>query len=101
MRTIWKGAVSFGLVTIPVRLYSATEEKDVAFHQVRRSDGSRVKYKRVSAADGEEVPYSEIAKGFEMPSGETVVLTDEDFADLPLATQKTVEVLQFVPLEEV
>jgi len=61
MRTIWKGAVSFGLVTIPVRLYSATEEKDVAFHQVRRSDGSRIKYKRVAAADGEEVPYSEIA----------------------------------------
>ena len=85
MRTIWKGAVSFGLVTIPVRLYSATEEKDVAFHQVRRSDGSRIKYKRVAAADGEEVPYSEIAKGYELPSGEVVVLTDDDFADLPSA----------------
>ncbi len=101
MRSIWKGTVSFGLVTIPVRLYSATEERDVAFHQVRRSDGSRIKYKRVAAADGEEVPYAEIAKGFELPSGETVVLTDEDFADLPLSTQKTVEVLQFVPLDEV
>lgn len=101
MRTIWKGAVSFGLVTIPVRLYSATEEKDVAFNQVRRSDGSRIKYKRVAAADGEEVPFSEIAKGFELPTGEMVVLTDEDFAELPLATQKTVEVLQFVPLEQV
>ena len=101
MRSIWKGTVSFGLVTIPVKLYSATEERDVAFHQVRRSDGSRIKYKRVAEADGEEVPYAEIAKGFELPTGETVVLTDEDFADLPLATQKTVEVLQFVPLEEV
>ncbi len=101
MRTIWKGAVSFGLVTIPVKLYSATEEKDVAFHQVRRSDGSRIKYKRVAAADGEEVQYADIAKGYELPDGETVVLTDEDFADLPLATQKTVEVLQFVPLEQV
>jgi DNA end-binding protein Ku len=101
MRTIWKGAVSFGLVTIPVRLYSATEEKDVAFHQVRRSDGSRIRYKRVAEADGEEVPYAEIAKGYELPTGEVVVLTDEDFADLPLATQKTVEVLQFVPLEQV
>ncbi len=101
MRSIWKGTVSFGLVTIPVRLYSATEERDVAFHQVRRSDGSRIKYKRVAAADGEEVPYAEIAKGFELPTGETVVLTDEDFADLPLSTQKTVEVLQFVPLSEV
>src|SRR5438874_5548663 len=101
MRSIWKGTVSFGLVTIPVRLYSATEERDVAFHQVRRSDGSRIKYKRVAAADGEEVPYAEIAKGFELPSGETVVLTDEDFADLPLASQKTVDVLEFVPLEQV
>jgi DNA end-binding protein Ku len=100
-RSIWKGTVSFGLVTIPVRLYSATEEKDVAFHQVRRSDGSRIRYKRVAAADGEEVPYSEIAKGFELPSGETVVLTDEDFADLPLSSQKVVDVLQFVPLEQV
>ena len=101
MRTIWKGAVSFGLVTIPVRLYSATEEKDVSFHQVRRSDGSRIKYKRVAAADGEEVPYSEIAKGYELPTGEVVVLTDEDFADLPLSTQKSVEVLSFVPLDQV
>ncbi len=101
MRTIWKGAVSFGLVTIPVRLYSAVEEKDVSFHQVRASDGSRIKYKRVAAADGEEVPYSEIAKGFELPTGEVVVLTDSDFAELPLATRKTVEVLQFVPLDQV
>lgn len=101
MRTIWKGSVSFGLVSIPVRLYSATEEKDVAFHQVRRGDGSRIRYKRVAEADGEEVPYSEIAKGYELPTGEVVVLTDDDFAELPLATQKTVEVLQFVPLEQV
>lgn len=101
MRTIWKGAISFGLVTIPVKLYSATEEKDVAFHQVRRQDGSRIRYRRVAEADGAEVPYPDIAKGYELPTGETVVLTDEDFADLPLATQKTVEVLQFVPAEEV
>lgn len=101
MRTIWRGAVSFGLVTIPVRLYSATEERDVSFHQVRRSDGSRVKYRRVAAADGEEVPFAEIAKGYELPTGEVVVLTDEDFAQLPLSTQKTVEVLQFVPLDQV
>jgi DNA end-binding protein Ku len=101
MRSIWKGTVSFGLVTIPVRLYSATEERDVAFHQVRRSDGSRIKYRRFAVADGEEVPFSEIAKGFELPTGETVVLTDEDFAELPLSSQKAVEVLQFVPLDEV
>ncbi len=101
MRTIWKGTISFGLVTIPVKLFSATEEKDVAFHQVRRQDGSRIRYRRVAEADGQEVPYSDIAKGFELPTGETVVLTDEDFTELPLATQKTVEVLQFVPAEEV
>ena len=101
MRSIWKGAISFGLVTIPVKLYSATETKDVSFHQVRRSDGSRIKYKRVSAVDGEEVPYGEIAKGYELSSGETVVLTDEDFSDLPLTTSRAIDVLQFVPLEQV
>ena len=101
MRSIWKGAISFGLVTIPVKLYSATEAKDVSFHQVRRSDGSRVKYKRVSAVDGEEVPYGEIAKGYELSSGEVVVLTDEDFKDLPLTTSRAIDVLQFVPLEQV
>lgn len=101
MRSIWKGAISFGLVTIPVKLYSATEEKDVSFHQVRRSDGSRVKYKRVAADDGQEVAYGDIAKGYELPSGETVVLTDEDFKELPLTTSRAIDVLQFVPLEQV
>ena len=100
MRSIWKGAISFGLVTIPVKLYSATETKDVSFHQVRRSDGSRIKYKRVAAVDGEEVSYGDIAKGFELSSGETVVLTDEDFKDLPLTTSRAIDVLQFVPLEQ-
>src|SRR3954470_23078374 len=101
MRSIWKGSVSFGLVSIGVKLYSATEERDVSFHQVRRSDGARIRYKRVAESDGEEVPYGEIAKGYELPSGETVVLTDEDFADLPLTTNRAIDVLQFVPLEEV
>ncbi len=100
VRSIWKGAISFGLVTIPVKLYSATETKDVSFHQVRRSDGSRIKYKRVAAVDGEEVAYGDIAKGFELSSGETVVLTDEDFRDLPLTTSRAIDVLQFVPLED-
>jgi DNA end-binding protein Ku len=101
MRSIWKGAISFGLVSIPVKLYSATEERDVAFHQVRRSDGARIRYKRTAATDGEEVPYSEIAKGYELPDGETVVLTDEDFAHLPLSTSRAIDVLEFVPLEQV
>src|SRR6478672_8294961 len=101
MRSIWKGSISFGLVTIPVKLYSATEEKDVSFHQVRRSDGSRIKYKRVAAVDGEEVAYGDIAKGYELPSGETVVLTDDDFKDLPLPSARVVDVVQFVPAEQI
>jgi DNA end-binding protein Ku len=101
VRSIWKGAISFGLVTIPVRLYSATEERDVTFHQVHRSDGGRIRYRRVCQLDGEEVSYGDIAKGYELDSGEVVVLTDEDFADLPLSSSRSVEVLQFVPLEQV
>jgi DNA end-binding protein Ku len=101
VRAIWKGAVSFGLVSIPVKLYTATEERDISFHQVHREDGGRIRYKRVCQIDGEEIPYSEIAKGFELPSGETVVITDEDLAELPLATSRVVEVLSFVPLEQV
>jgi DNA end-binding protein Ku len=101
MRSIWKGSISFGLVSIGVKLYSATEERDVSFHQVRRSDGSRIRYKRVAEADGEEVAYADIAKGYELGSGETVVLTDEDFADLPLPTARVVDVLQFVPGEQI
>jgi DNA end-binding protein Ku len=101
VRAIWKGAVSFGLVSIPVKLYTATEEKDVSFHQVHREDGGRIRYKRVCQVDGEEVAYSDIAKGYELPSGETVVITDDDLADLPLATSRVVDVLAFVPLEQV
>jgi DNA end-binding protein Ku len=101
MRSIWKGAISFGLVTIPVKLYSATEEKNVSFHQVHREDGGRIRYKRVCSVDGEEVSYGDIAKGYELSSGETVILTDEDFSDLPLSTSRTIDVLQFVPLEQV
>ncbi|MFD0854082.1 Ku protein, partial [Actinomadura adrarensis] len=101
MRSIWKGAISFGLVTIPVKVYSATEQRDVSFHQVHREDGGRIKYKRVCTVDGEEIPYSDIAKGFELPSGEMVILTDEDFADLPLSTSRRIDVLQFVEEAEV
>jgi DNA end-binding protein Ku len=101
MRSIWKGAISFGLVSIPVKLYGATETKDVAFHQVHATDGGRIRYKRTCTVDGEEVQYADIAKGYELPSGETVVLTDDDFADLPLSTSRVIDVLSFVPLEQV
>jgi len=101
MRAIWKGAVSFGLVSITVKLYSATEEKDIRFHQVHRTDGGRIKYKRVCSVCGEEVSYDDIAKGYDIGGGDMVVLTDEDFADLPLTTSHAIDVLEFVPADQV
>jgi DNA end-binding protein Ku len=101
MRSIWRGAVSFGLVSIGVKLYSATEDKDIRFHQVHATDGGRVKYKRVCSIDGEEVEYSDIAKGYELPDGQVVILTDEDFEDLPLSTRREIEVLEFVAQDEI
>src|SRR5690242_13085095 len=101
MRAIWKGAVSFGLVSIGVKLFSATEEKDIRFHQVHRTDGGRIRYKRVCSVCGEEVTYDDIAKGYDIGGGEIVILTDEDFADLPLSTSHAIEVLEFVPAEQV
>lgn len=100
MRAIWKGAVSFGLVSIPVRLHSATEDRDVAFHQVHAADGGRIRYRRVCSECGDEVAYADLAKGYDLPSGEMVVLTDEDLADLPLPTAKAVELVAFVPAEQ-
>ena len=101
MRAIWKGAVSFGLVNVPVRLYSATENHDLSFHQVRASDGSRIRYKRVAQADGEEVPYKEIAKAYETEDGRTVVLTDDDLASLPNRSSKEITVERFVPIDQI
>jgi DNA end-binding protein Ku len=100
MRSMWKGAISFGLVMIPVKLYAATEQKDIAFRQVHRVDGGRIRFRRVCSVDGSEVPYEEVAKGFELPGGEMVVLTDEDMADLPLASSKSIEVLHFTPADQ-
>ena len=101
MRAIWKGAVSFGLVNVPVRLYSATENHDVQFRQVHRADGGRIKYKRTCSIDGEEVSYDDIAKGYETEDGDMVVLTDEDFADLPSRTSKEIGVTKFVPADQI
>jgi DNA end-binding protein Ku len=100
MRSMWKGGISFGLVMIPVRLYSATEQKDISFRQVHRVDGGRIKFRRVCSICGEEVPYEDVAKGYEMPDGEIVVLDDDDFADLPLPSTKAIEVLHFAPAEQ-
>ncbi|MEV0425339.1 Ku protein [Micromonospora sp. NPDC050495] len=101
MRAIWKGAVSFGLVSIGVKVYSATEEKDIRFHQVHREDGGRIRYKRTCSVCGEEVTYDDIAKGYDIGGGEMVILTDSDFADLPLTTSHAIDVLEFVPAEQV
>jgi DNA end-binding protein Ku len=101
MRAIWKGAVSFGLVSIAVKLYSATEEKNIKFHQVHREDGGRIKYQRICSICGVDVSYDDIAKGFDIGGGEMIILDDEDFADLPLATSHAIDVLEFVPAEQV
>jgi DNA end-binding protein Ku len=100
MRSMWKGSISFGLVMIPVKLYAATEQKDIAFRQVHRDDGGRIRFRRVCSIDGQEVAYEDIAKGYELPSGEMVVLTDEDMADLPLPSTRSIEVLHFMPAEQ-
>src|SRR6266568_5189774 len=101
MRSIWAGAISFGLVVIPVKLYAATEQRDITFRQVHRKDGARIQFRRVCTLDGEEVPYSDIAKGYELPTGDMVVVTDEDLADLPLVTAHRIEVLHFAPAAQV
>lgn len=100
-RAIWNGSISFGLVTIPVKLYGATEDKDVSFRQVHAADGGRVRYQRVCEKCGEVVSWGDIAKGFEASDGRVAVLTDEDFSHLPLSTLKTVDVVQFVDASEI
>jgi DNA end-binding protein Ku len=101
MHSMWKGAISFGLVMIPVKLYTATEQKEIAFRQVHREDGGRIRFRRVCSIDGAEVPYEDVAKGFELPTGEMVVLTEEDMADLPLPTTRSIEVLHFTPENQI
>jgi DNA end-binding protein Ku len=101
VRAIWKGAVSFGLVNVPVRLFAATQEHDIRFHQVHRADGGRIRMKRTCSVCGEEVSYDQLAKGYESEDGRLVVLTDEDFESLPLATGHEIDVVEFVPTEQV
>lgn len=101
MRAIWKGAVSFGLVNVPVRLYSATENHDIQFRQVHREDGGRIRYRRFCSIDGQEVSYDDIAKGYETEDGEMVVLTDADVADLPSRSSREISVEKFVPADQI
>jgi DNA end-binding protein Ku len=101
MRAIWKGAVSFGLVSVPVKLYAATESHDISFRQVHAKDGGRIKYQRVCSVDGEEVAYADIAKGYETEDGQMVVLDDDDLAELPASSSREISVEKFVPSEQI
>ncbi|MEU3775974.1 Ku protein [Streptomyces sp. NPDC032472] len=101
MRSIWNGAISFGLVSIPIKLVNATESHSISFRQIHLEDGGRIRYRKVCELDGEEVPGAEIGKGYEEPDGSIIPITDEDLAQLPIATAKTIEIVSFVPADEI
>lgn len=101
MRSIWKGSIAFGLVNVPVKVYSATEDHDLKFHQVHAKDNGRIRYKRVCEVCGEVVEFRDIAKAFESDDGQTVIITDDDIATLPEERSHEIEVVQFVPASEI
>lgn len=101
MRSIWKGSIAFGLVNVPVKVYSATETHDIRFHQVHAKDGGRIKYDRVCSECGKSVQFADIDKAYDSPDGERVILTDEDFDKLPAAEKHEIPVLEFVPTEQI
>ncbi len=100
MRSIWKGSISFGLVNVPVKVYSATQDHDIKFHQVHAKDNGRIRYKRVCEVDGEVVEYRDIARAYESDDGQMVIITDDDIATLPEERSREIEVLEFVPASE-
>jgi DNA end-binding protein Ku len=101
MRPIWKGAISFGLVTIPVKLYAATEEKDIRFHLLHKEDGGRIEMKRVCTLDGKEVAWDDLVRGYEVAKGEYVVLTPEEIDEAKPESGSTIEIGDFVELTEI
>jgi len=101
MRSIWNGAITFGLISIPVRLFTAVEEKSLKFHQLHGTDNGRIRYKRVCSVDDEEVPFDEIVKGYEYEKDRYIVFTDEELERLPSDSIRAVDVVSFVPLEEI
>jgi DNA end-binding protein Ku len=101
MRALWNGAITFGLVTIPVSLFPATRREELKFRLLRQSDHSPVNYKRVAEADGKEVPWDQIVKGYEYEKDKYVVLKDEDFARVDVEATQTVDIMHFVTLDEV
>jgi DNA end-binding protein Ku len=100
MRSIWKGSIAFGLVNVPVKVYSATEDHDIKFHQVHAKDNGRIRYKRVCEVCGEVVEFRDIAKAYESDDGQTVIITDEDIATLPEERSREIEVVEFVPADQ-
>ncbi len=100
-RPIWSGSVSFGLVNIPVKLFSAVRRKNVRFNQIEAATGGRIKQKRVSAVTGEEVAYEQIVKGFELPNGEYVTITPDELDALDPKAMKTIDLQEFVNLAEI
>jgi len=98
---MWKGAISFGLVTVPVRLYPATEEKSLRFNQLHDKDHGRIKYQRTCAVCGEEVPFEHIVKGYEYEKDRYVILEDEDFDAVPVESSRAVDIVQFVELDDI
>jgi len=101
MRAMWKGAVAFGLVNVPIKLYAATEDHDVKFHQVHAADGGRVKMQRTCSIDGKPIEYKELAKGYESASGQVVLMEDSDFEGLPVPGMREIEVVEFVPSDQI
>jgi len=101
MRAIWKGSISFSLVNIPISLYPATKREELNFRLLRASDLSPINYKRVAEADGKEVPWDQIVKGYEHEKGKYVVLKDEDFRRADIEATQSVEIIEFVKLEEI
>jgi DNA end-binding protein Ku len=101
MRAMWKGAVAFGLVNVPIKLYAATEDHDVKFHQVHAADGGRVKMQRTCSIDGKPIEYKELAKGYETASGQVVLMEDSDFEGLPVPGMREIEVVEFVPSDQI
>lgn len=100
-RAIWTGSISFGLLNVPVKLYSAVSRKNVSFRELRESDGSRVKHKRVAEADGEEVAYDDIVKGYEITPEQYVVITKSDLEELDPKKTRAIEIQDFVDLGEI
>ncbi|MDQ4138134.1 MAG: Ku protein [Actinomycetota bacterium] len=100
MRSIWKGAITFGLVNVPVKLYSATEDHDIKLHQVHDEDGGRIRYQRTCEIDGQVVPYEHIAKAYD-DGDRRVMITDEDLQALPSEKSREIDVVEFVPAEQV